>query len=77
MAKTRTTVTMSSDLLKAVKIRAARTGKREGEVIEAALRRGLGLDVFERLWARNDMGEDEAMELALEAQRSVKQNPEG
>lgn len=71
MTKVRTTVTMSSDLLKAVKIRAARTGQREDEVIEAALRRGLGLDVFERLWARNDLEEDEAMELALAAQRSV------
>lgn len=72
MAKVRTTVTIGDDVLKAVKIRAARTGKREGEVIEAALRRELGLDVFERLWQRSNLSEDEAMELALEAQRSTR-----
>lgn len=65
-------MTMSSEVLRAVKIRAARTGQREGEVIESALRHSLGLDVFERLWARNDMGESDAMELALEAQASVR-----
>ncbi len=72
MAKVRTTVTVSDEVVKAVKIRAARTGKREGEVIEAALRRGLGLDVFGRLWSRNELGDEEAMALALEAQESVR-----
>jgi len=72
MAKVRTTVTVSDAVVKAVKMRAARTGKREGEVIEAALRRGLGQDVFERLWSRNELGDEEAMALALEAQKSVR-----
>lgn len=72
MTKVRTTVTVTEEVVKAVKIRAARTGKREGEVIEAALRRGLGLDVFERLWERNNLGDEEAMALALEAQKSVR-----
>jgi len=71
MSKVRTTMTISDEVLKAVKIRAARTGKRESEVIEDSLRIALGLDVFQRLWERNDLGEAEAMALALEAQRSV------
>lgn len=74
MSKVRTTVTMSDEVLKAVKVRAARTGLREGEVIEAALRQQLGLDVFERLWSQNDMSEEDAMELALEAQNNTRTN---
>jgi len=38
MAKTRTTLTVDEEVLRAVKIRAARTGKGESEIIEEALR---------------------------------------
>lgn len=72
MTRTRTTLTIDEEVLKAVKVRAARTGKGESEVIEDAVRRDLGLDLMERLWARNDMPEDEAMELALEAQQAAR-----
>lgn len=72
MSKTRTTVTLDSDLLRAVKVRAARTDKGDSEVIEEALRRQLGLDVLERLWNRNDLGETEAVELAVEAQHQTR-----
>jgi len=72
MTKTRTTLTIDEDVLKAVKVRAARIGKGESEVIEDAVRRDLGLDLMERLWARNDMSEEEAMELALEAQQAAR-----
>lgn len=72
MTKTRTTLTIDEDVLKAVKVRAARTGKGESEVIEDAVRRDLGLDLMERLWARNDMSEEETMELALEAQQAAR-----
>lgn len=69
MTRTRTTLTIDEDLLKAVKVRAARTGKGESEVIEEAVRKDLGYDLLERLWARNaDLAENEAMDLALEAQ---------
>jgi plasmid stability protein len=70
MPKTRTTLTIDEDVLRAVKVRAARTGRGESEVIEDAVRKGLGLDLMDRLWARNDMPEDEAMALAIEAQES-------
>lgn len=72
MPKTRTTVTLDSDVLRAVKIRAARSGKGDSEVIEEALRRQLGMDVMERLWKRNDLGETEAMDLAVEAQHQTR-----
>ena len=72
MSKTRTTLTIDEDVLRAVKVRAARTGKADGEVIEDALRRDLGMDLLDRLWAQNDLGEDEAVELAVEAQHATR-----
>ena len=70
MPKVRTTLTIDEDVLRAVRIKAARTGRRDGDVIEESLRRDLGLDVLDRLWARSQIGEDEAMDLALEAQHA-------
>lgn len=66
-------MTIDEDVLRAVKVRAARTGMGDSELIEAVLRRELGIDLFERLWARNDLPESEATELALEAQRFARQ----
>jgi hypothetical protein len=74
MSKTRTTLTIDEEVLRAVKVRAARTGKGESEVIEEAVRRDLGLDLMERLWARNDLAEEEAMELAVEAQQVARRD---
>lgn len=72
MAKVRTTLTIDAEVLRAVKVRAARSGKGDSEVIEEALRRDLGLDLLERLWARNQLSEADAMELAIEAQRATR-----
>ncbi len=69
MAKTRTTLTIDEGLLRAVKVQAARTGVGDSEIIERAVRRELGFDLLDEIWANADMTEDEAMELALEAQR--------
>ena len=74
MSKTRTTLTIDAELLRAVKVRAARTGRGESEVIEDAVRKSLGLDLMDRLWARNDMPESEAMALAIEAQKSARRS---
>lgn len=68
MSKVRTTLTIDDQVMKAVRVRAARTGKGDSEVIEEAVRRSLGFDLFERIWDRADLGEQEAMGLALEAQ---------
>lgn len=72
MTKTRTTLTIESEVLTAVRVEAARTGRRVSDVIQSALRRDLGLDVLDRLWERADMSEDEAMVLAREAQSAVR-----
>ncbi len=72
MAKVRTTVTLDQDVLRWVKVRAARQGKGDSEVIEESLRRDLGFDLLERLWAKNRMDEDEAMRLAVEAQHRTR-----
>jgi hypothetical protein len=74
MAKVRTTLTIDDDVLRAVKVKAARIGKGDSEVIEEALRRDLGLDLLERLWARNRLSEQKAMALALEAQHETRRN---
>jgi len=72
MTKTRTTLTIDEGVLRAVKIRAARTGQGDSEVIEEAVRRHLGLDLLDHLWERNDMDEQEAVDLAVEAQHATR-----
>ncbi len=72
MPRVRTTLTIDDAVLRAVKVRGARTGKGDSEVIEEALRRELGFDLLERLWQREDVGEDRALELAVEAQHATR-----
>jgi hypothetical protein len=72
MPKVRTTLTIDEEVLRAVKVRGARTGKGDSEVIEEALRRELGFDLLERLWAGGDLPEQDALELAVEAQHETR-----
>lgn len=72
MTKIRTTLTIDPDVLRAVKVRAARLGKGDSDVIEEALRRDLGLDLLDRLWATNHLDEDAALALATEAQHRTR-----
>ena len=72
MAKVRTTVTLDEGVLRWVKVRAARLGKGDSQVIEESLRRDLGLELLERLWDKNGMSEDAAMRLAVEAQHRTR-----
>lgn len=72
MTKVRTTLTVDEEVLRAVKVRAARSGKGDSAVIEEALRRDLGLDLLERLWERNRLEEQEATALAVEAQHATR-----
>jgi len=73
MPKQRTTVTLDERVLRAVRVKAARTGRRDSDVIEEALRRDLGLELLERIWETADMDEDEALALAVEAQHKTRQ----
>ncbi len=72
MGKTRTTLTIDEDVLRAVKVRAARTGQSDSEVIEAAARAALGLDLLDQMSARNGLPESEATALAVEAQHRTR-----
>jgi Ribbon-helix-helix protein, copG family len=72
MTKVRTTLTIDPEVLRAVKVRAARLGKGDSDVIEEALRRDLGLDLLGRLWAANDLDEAEALALAVDAQHRTR-----
>lgn len=66
MAKTKTTVYLDEDVLRGAKVMAARTGKKDYEVVEEALRAYLGMEVLDRAWRGADMTEDEALRLAIE-----------
>jgi Arc/MetJ family transcription regulator len=70
--RTRTTLTIDEEVMRAVRIRAARTGKGDSEVIEEALRRELGLDLLDRLWSTAETEPTEAEALALEAQHETR-----
>ena len=72
MPKARTTITLDERVLRAVRVKAARSGRRDSDVIEAALRRDLGLDLLERVWESADLDEDEALGLAVEAQHEAR-----
>jgi hypothetical protein len=64
MAKKKTTVYLDEALLRAAKVVAARSGRREYQVMEEALRRYLGMEAVESIWARSDLDEEEALTLA-------------
>jgi hypothetical protein len=72
MTKVRTTVTLDEEILKWVRARAARTGKGDSEVIEESLRHHLGLELLDRLGSKNQMLDDEATRLAVEAQHATR-----
>lgn len=72
MPKARTTIAIDERVLRAARVKAARTGRRDSEVIEEALRRDLGLDLLERVWDSADPGEDEALRLGAEAQHETR-----
>jgi hypothetical protein len=81
MSKTRTTVTLDEDVFRAVKIKAARTGRRDSQVIEESLRRDLGLDELVEIWSKvNSVSEEESLKLAndeLHAMRREKRDEGG
>jgi hypothetical protein len=72
MPKVRTTLTVDQSVMKAVKMRAARTGRGDSQVIEESLRRDMGLDLLEHLWERNAVSERDAEVLAVEAQHRTR-----
>ncbi|KAA0234080.1 MAG: hypothetical protein EDR02_11285 [Actinobacteria bacterium] len=73
MARKKTTVYVDEDLLRAAKVYAARRDLRDSDVIESALAKFLGLDLFESVWERNrDLDPDDATEIAYEELDAVR-----
>jgi predicted CopG family antitoxin len=73
MSKTCITITLDDDVFRAVKIKAARTGKCASDVIEESLRRDLGLDDLAEISAKVTPGsEEEGMELATYELRAMR-----
>lgn len=78
MQKVRTTVSLDEDVFRAVKIKAARAGKRDSQVIEESLRRDLGLDDLAEIWARvTPAPEEEGMEIAADELRAMRRERRG
>lgn len=63
--KRKVTFYLSDDVLRATRVSAARSDKRDSEVVEEALRKHLGFDVLDRVWGRASISDAEAMKLAL------------
>lgn len=86
MAKTRTTLTIDEEILKSARIAAANRGIKEGELIEEALTRYLGYNVFELIWDDNAdrefddgldfqaMTDDELLQWAVEVQHEARRD---
>jgi hypothetical protein len=72
MARAKATVYLDPEVLRAARIRAARTGKRDSDVVEEALREYLGLAVIDRIRSKSDLDPDEATKLAYEELRNVR-----
>jgi hypothetical protein len=70
--KVRMTLTIDEDVLRAVRVRAARLGKRDSDVIEDAVRQQLALDLLRRLWDEGRLTEGDALALAVEAQHETR-----
>jgi hypothetical protein len=66
MARAKATIYLDPDVLRATRVRAARTGKRDSDVVEEALREYLGLAVIDEIRAKADLDKEEAMKLAYD-----------
>ena len=50
MSRKKSTIYIEADLLRAAKVLAARTGRREYQIVEEALKQYLGLELLEEAW---------------------------
>ena len=66
MARSKATVYLEPEVLRATRVHAARTGKRDSDIVEEALREYLGLGLLERIWEKADLSEEEALRLAYD-----------
>jgi hypothetical protein len=64
--KRKATVCLEDDLLRAVRVAAARAGKRDYQIVEDALRAYLGFELLDRVGARLTLTEEDALALAYQ-----------
>lgn len=72
MARQKTTLTIDENLMRQVRVRAARTNRSQSESLEEALREGLG--VIERIRAKAHLAEEEALDLASSVVHEVRRS---
>ncbi len=65
-SKRKVTLYVDEDVMRAARVRAAGTDKRDSEVVEEALRAYLGFTAIAGVWARSDLTEEDAVRLAVE-----------
>lgn len=71
-SKKKVTFYLDEEVLRAARVRAARSDRRDSEIVEEALRAYLGFDVVEHVWARSDVAENEALDLAVSEQHALR-----
>jgi len=70
MARIKTTLLVDDRLMRIVRVRAARSGRSQSDVLEDALKEGLG--VVQRMRAKAGAGEEEAVALASRVVHEVR-----
>ena len=78
MAKVKTTVYVDEDVLREIRVSAARRGRTVSDLVEDALRRSTLSGLIESIRSTSDLSEDEALELAyseLHALRRERDHP--
>ena len=73
MAKERLTVYLSPEVAWALRVAAARRGKKDSEVVEEALRYKLLFTALDRIAATATMDEDEALAFAVKVQHETRE----
>jgi plasmid stability protein len=73
MARVKTTLSLDERLVRQIRVRAARTGRRDSDVMEEVLREGLGS--LERLRHRANLPQEEALDLASDVVHEIRGDP--
>lgn len=66
MTKKKTTVYLDEELLRSARVMAARSGKKDYEVFEDALRSYLGMEALDVAWGSATLSEEDAIKLAVD-----------
>lgn len=72
MAKVKTTLSLDERLMRVVRVRAARLGRTQSDVLEVALREGLS--AVERMRSKASLEEQEALRVASDVVHEVRRS---